>query len=63
MLIALSTFNFGFDNQGFATSQAMNAFEKQFGDEDPKTKKYSLNTVWLSLFSSLIYIGFAAGKC
>ncbi|OAP54927.1 hypothetical protein AYL99_10627 [Fonsecaea erecta] len=61
LLISLSTFNYGFDNQGFATAQAMDSFTRQFGDKNHKTGKYELNNVWLSLFSSLIYIGFSAG--
>lgn len=62
LLIAVSTFNYGFDNQAFATTQAMNAFTKQFGVYNKKTKLYALETYWLSLFNSLNYIGFAAGK-
>lgn len=61
-LIALSSFNYGFDNQAFATTQAMNAFTKQFGDYNAKKKTYALDPVWLSLFNSLVYIGFGAGK-
>lgn len=62
MLIAVSTFNYGFDNQAFATTQAMDSFDKQFGVWDPETEKYVLEPYWLSLFNSLNYIGFAAGK-
>ena len=61
-LIALSSFNYGFDNQAFATTQAMNAFDKQFGYYDAKTKNYALEPYWLSLFNSLNYIGFRAGQ-
>ncbi|KAE8383054.1 general substrate transporter [Aspergillus bertholletiae] len=60
-LIAISSFNYGFDNQGFATTQAMDAFDRRFGDYNPGTKKYVLDPAWLSLFNSLNYIGFAAG--
>lgn len=63
VLIAISTFNYGFDNQAFATTQAMDAFDKQFGVFDEKTGKWILEPSWLSLFNSLNYIGFAAGKC
>ncbi|KAM0328319.1 hypothetical protein ACHAPQ_007190 [Fusarium lateritium] len=61
VLIAVSTFNYGFDNQAFATTQAMDAFDKQFGVWNEKTGKYVLEPSWLSLFNSLNYIGFAAG--
>lgn len=60
-VIAVSTFNYGFDNQAFSTTQAMDAFDRQFGVLDPKTKKYILEPYWLSLFNSLNYIGFAFG--
>ncbi|KAL7940728.1 general substrate transporter [Trichoderma barbatum] len=60
-LIALSTFNYGFDNQGIATSQAMLAYKKQFGDYNAKTNKYAIPTYYLSLLNSLNFIGFAFG--
>lgn len=62
-LIALSSFNYGFDNQAFATTQAMDAFAKQFGVFNPKTQTWVLEPSWLSQFNSLNYIGFAAGMC
>ncbi|KAJ3539250.1 hypothetical protein NM208_g5562 [Fusarium decemcellulare] len=60
-LIALSSFNYGFDNQAFATTQAMDAFDEQFGVYDEAKGTYILPPDWLSLFNSLNYIGFAAG--
>jgi hypothetical protein len=60
-LIALSTLNYGFDNQGIATSQAMNAYKQQFGDYNPTTKSYAIPTYWTSLLNSLNFIGFAFG--
>ncbi|KAM0417138.1 hypothetical protein ACHAPT_012845 [Fusarium lateritium] len=60
-LIAVSTFNYGFDNQAFASTQAMDAFEKQFGIWDETKGAYALEPYWLSLFNSLNYIGFAIG--
>lgn len=61
LLIAISTCNYGFDNQGFASTQAMDAFDRQFGVWDEKTRAYTLPPVWLSLFNSLNYIGFSSG--
>lgn len=61
LLIAISSFNYGFDNQAFATTQAMKSFDKQFGTYDPETDDYILEPAWLSLFNSFNYIGFAAG--
>ncbi|CAK7210100.1 hypothetical protein SBRCBS47491_000656 [Sporothrix bragantina] len=60
-LIALSSFNYGFDNQAFATTQSMTAFQKTFGVYNATTKTYSLPSVWLSLFNSLNYITFGFG--
>ncbi|KAJ5819017.1 hypothetical protein N7474_004608 [Penicillium riverlandense] len=60
-LIALSTLNYGFDNQGIATSQAMAAYKKQFGDYDPATKTWAIPAYWTSLLNSLNFIGFAIG--
>ena len=62
LVIAVSTFNYGFDNQAFATTQAMDAFTKKFGTYDKASGTYELNSVWLSLFNSLNYIGFVVGE-
>ncbi|KAJ3958450.1 hypothetical protein N0V92_004967 [Colletotrichum tropicale] len=61
LLIALSQFNYGFDNQAFTSTQAMDAFERQFGEYDPAKKTYAIPTYFLSLLNSLNYIGFAVG--
>lgn len=60
-LIAFSTFNYGFDNQAYASTQAMDAFARQFGVWHEPTGAYRLEPYWLSLFNSLNYIGFAFG--
>ncbi len=60
-VIAVSTFNYGFDNQAFATTQAMEAFTRRFGEYDESTGSYAIESQWLALFNSLNYIGFAAG--
>lgn len=61
LLIALSQFNFGFEQQGFNTTQAMNQFAKKFGVYDTGKKRYELESWWLSLFTGLPYIGFGVG--
>lgn len=61
LLIAISQFNFGFDQQGFAATQAMNAFDRQFGAWDPAEKIYVLPPSWLAQFNGLNYIGFGFG--
>lgn len=40
----------------------MDAFTKQFGTYDKASGTYELNSVWLSLFNSLNYIGFVVGE-
>ncbi|KAJ9639278.1 hypothetical protein H2204_003889 [Knufia peltigerae] len=61
LLIAVSQFNFGFDQQGFASTQSMNAFDKQFGRYNAKKHTYELPTVWLSYFNGFNYITFGFG--
>ncbi|WYZ41399.1 hypothetical protein EsH8_V_000294 [Colletotrichum jinshuiense] len=60
-LIAVSQFNYGFDNQAFTSTQAMDAFERQFGEYDDATHQWKIPTYFLSLLNSLNYIGFAVG--
>ncbi|KAL2835596.1 general substrate transporter [Aspergillus pseudoustus] len=60
-LISLSTLNYGFDNQGIATSQAMASYKRQFGVYDPETESWAIPTYWTSLLNSLNFIGFAVG--
>lgn len=60
-LIALSSFNYAFDNQGFAQTQAMDAFEKTFGVYDAKAKTWALDTQWKSYFNGIPYLTFACG--
>lgn len=62
LLIAVSSFNYGFDNQAFATTQAMEPFQRHFGEYNAATGVYNLPTDWLALFNSLNYVGFAAGR-
>lgn len=62
LLIAFSQLNFGFDQQGFSATQAMDAFERQFGVYSEAKKTWVIEPAWLSLFNSLNYIGFAAGR-
>ena len=60
-LVAISAANYGFDNQGFSAAQAMVPFAKQFGVYDSKKGTYELQAYWLSLFSSVVWAGFAVG--
>lgn len=60
-LIALSSFNYAFDNQGFAQTQAMDAFTKKFGVYSSVTDSWTLDTQWKSYFNGLPYLTFACG--
>jgi MFS transporter, SP family, sugar:H+ symporter len=62
LLIAVSQFNFGFDQQGFSTTQAMSYFARRFGKYDIAEDEYYLPTVWLSFFNGFMYLGQAFGK-
>jgi MFS family permease len=61
LLIAVSQFNYGFDNQAFAQTQAMDAFTEKFGTFNEAKGAYALEAYWLSLFNSTPYVGFAIG--
>lgn len=61
LLIAFSQFNFGFDQQGYSATQAMDSFIRQFGTLNPKTGKQHLDPVWLSFFNGFNYLGQGAG--
>lgn len=51
-LYALSSFNYGFDVQAMAASQAMTPFARQFGVFNAKTEKWKLEPYYLSLLNS-----------
>ena len=61
-LIAVSQFNFGFDQTAYSTTQAMDAFEHQFGIYNPKEGEWEIDADFLALLNSLPYIGFVAGR-
>ncbi|KEF58701.1 uncharacterized protein A1O9_06627 [Exophiala aquamarina CBS 119918] len=61
LLITFSQFNFGFDQQGFAATQAMDSFAKQFGRWDAEKEEWYLPSVWLSWFNGFNYLGQAFG--
>lgn len=57
----MSSFTWGFDNQGFATIQAMDSFVETFGEYNSQTGLYMIPTKFLSYLNSFQYLGFAAG--
>ncbi len=42
-------------------TQAMDAFARQFGSYNSKTKTYGLDPVWVSFFNGFNYLGQATG--
>jgi MFS transporter, SP family, sugar:H+ symporter len=61
LLITFPQFNFGFDQQGYSTTQAMDSFTRQFGVYDMKKKTWKLETTWLSYFNGFMYLGQGVG--
>lgn len=61
LLLICSSFSHGFDNQGFATIQAMDSFIEKFGQYDAQTGVYAIPPVFLSFLNSFQHIGFAFG--
>lgn len=59
-ILALSQFNFGFDNSSFNDIQAMDQFVADFGTPGPNGTKI-LTASWLSLFNGLSVVGFFVG--
>ncbi|KAM5474583.1 hypothetical protein MauCBS54593_002159 [Microsporum audouinii] len=60
-LIAFSQMNFGFDQVAFSTTQAMDAFEREFGVQNRKTKAFALEPTYLAMLNALPYLGFLGG--
>lgn len=52
-LLVVSAFNYGFSDQAFASCQAMNSFERQFGVYNEKTGEWALEPLFTSLYNSL----------
>ncbi|KAM5347547.1 hypothetical protein ACJ41O_007371 [Fusarium nematophilum] len=61
LLIAVSQFNFGFDQQAYSTTQAMDHFERQFGTYNEELGVWTIEPYELSLLNSLPYLGFVVG--
>lgn len=57
LLITISQFNSGFDQQGFAATWAMTTSVEQFGHWDEAKHEYHLESVWQSFFNGFIYLG------
>lgn len=51
-LLAISSFNYGFDVQAMAAAQAMTPFAKQFGVFNEQTNKWKIEPYFLSLLNS-----------
>ncbi|EED23823.1 sugar transporter, putative [Talaromyces stipitatus ATCC 10500] len=44
-VLLIAQFSFGFDQQGYSSTQAMASFKNQFGSYNAKMKKYTLDTL------------------
>ncbi|RDW91886.1 hypothetical protein BP5796_01280 [Coleophoma crateriformis] len=60
-LIGISVFNYGFDQTGYSTIQAMDPFINRFGTYDSKTQAMVITTKNLSLLNSIPRITFGLG--
>jgi MFS family permease len=60
-ILMVSQVNYGMDLAAFSTTQAMSAFERQFGVYDPHTETWRIEPYFLSLLNSLTYVGQVAG--
>lgn len=60
-LLVMSSFTWGFDNQGFATIQAMDSFLETFGEYNSQAGSYIIPTKFLSYLNSFQYLGFVVG--
>jgi MFS transporter, SP family, sugar:H+ symporter len=56
-VMMLSQINFGMDLVAFSNTQAMNSFNKRFGQYDVSLKRYALEPYFLSLLNSMPYVG------
>lgn len=52
-LLAVSAFNYGFSDQAFSSSQAMDSFTRQFGAYDESTGEWALEPLFTSLYNSI----------
>ncbi|KAJ5370675.1 sugar transport protein [Penicillium cataractarum] len=52
-LLVISAFNYGFSDQAFASCQAMDAFDRQFGFYNEKTGVWKRHPLFTSLYNSL----------
>jgi hypothetical protein len=62
-LLVISAFNYGFSDQAFASCQAMDAFERQFGYYNEKADVWKLRPLFTSLYNSLKAGGQIIGVC
>jgi hypothetical protein len=52
-LLVISAFNYGFSDQPFASCQAMDAFDRQFGFYYEQSQTWNLHPLFTSLYNSL----------
>ena len=59
--ICVSQIAYGFETQGYAAIQALDAFVIQFGQWDPETETYYYPSTWLSMFNAFGLLGLLVG--
>ncbi|KAF6800367.1 sugar transporter [Colletotrichum sojae] len=60
-VLLFSVFTFGFDTAVLATVQAMNHYEKQFGEQNPQTGKFFISAPRLAYLNSFPLITYGIG--
>ncbi|KAK6844384.1 general substrate transporter [Apiospora arundinis] len=61
MVLMTSVFAYGFENSVLSTVQAMNAYERIFGEYNEKTKKYGFTVDHLAYLNAFPLVAYAVG--
>lgn len=60
--ICVSQIAYGFETQGYAAIQALDAFVMQFGEWNPELQTYYYPSTWLSMFNAFGLLGLLVGE-
>lgn len=61
-VICISQIAYGFETQGYAAIQSLDAFASQFGVWEPTLQAYYLPSAWLSMFNAFGLLGLLFGQ-
>lgn len=61
-VICISQIAYGFETQGYAAIQSLDAFVMQFGDFDESTGEYYYDSTWLAMFNAFGLLGLLVGE-